>query len=107
MKEFLVIFDDTGAWIEKNPDEISKHKGKPNSILNPDLSQVKGLPPHAWNLVDGLIVPASDKEAKNRHKQLHNLVTPSPIPVKSHLFIKYLVSFLAGAVVASALLILF
>lgn len=53
----LVIFSSTGAHIELDPGRILKYTGRPNTILNPDLSKVKHLPAQYWMLHEGQVVP--------------------------------------------------
>lgn len=52
----FVIFSENGARIYKNPNPILLLGAE--YIENPDLSAVKGLPPHRWALEDGRVVPA-------------------------------------------------
>lgn len=57
-------------------------KNNPNAVVNPDLSEVKGLPPHFWVLSkDGRILPmqTEDRSARMVHINQHgadNVVVP-------------------------------
>lgn len=56
MKDFIVTFGPNGARIVKgiNPADWVNH---PNCLVNPDLSKVRGIPPHLWR-IDGAQVVA-------------------------------------------------
>lgn len=76
MKTTVVIFDkETGCRILTNPDS-SLYEGKQYAI-NPDRSRVEHLPPHAWELVGGRILPAEDSITQARAGILH---APKPTP---------------------------
>jgi hypothetical protein len=56
MDTTLVVFTSNNARVLKNPDLVNFVY--PNSVLNPDLAPVKGIPPHHWRKrIDGKIVP--------------------------------------------------
>lgn len=59
----IVIFNENGARIYKNPDPVLILGAE--YIENPDLSAVKGLPPHLWALDEGKVVPAKEKPVKS------------------------------------------
>lgn len=46
MKNYLVIFMEYGARIEKDPIAIDKYKGNSNVLYNPELPH--GVPPKYW-----------------------------------------------------------
>jgi hypothetical protein len=56
VKKFkVVIFTDEGGWVLINPSksEYSQY----THVLDPDLSEVAGMPPEFWALRDGKVVP--------------------------------------------------
>lgn len=57
MKNKVVIFSKYGARILINPPDFEELKLNKNCIVNPDLSQVKGLPPHMWEKKGDACVP--------------------------------------------------
>lgn len=66
MKEFLVIFTKTNARILSNPSdkEIRYYK---NSVRNPDLMQVRHVPPHFWKMDKYRnVMPMTPQEQKLR-----------------------------------------
>ena len=66
MKEFLVIFTKTNARILSNPSdkEIRYYK---NSVRNPDLMQVRHVPPHFWKMDKYRnVMPMTPQEQKMR-----------------------------------------
>ena len=78
-----------------------------NYVVDPDLSAVKGLPPHQWKLSAGLVLPLSPEELEDR--ELHilkygiindlNMAAPAKtyrMPAK----LKYALCFLAGALIS-------
>lgn len=50
-------------------EDLSTVKRDDKTIINPDLSHLKGIPPEFWTLVDGNIV-ALTGSARNSHKEL-------------------------------------
>lgn len=69
-KKTVVVFNKYGARILVNPGDA--YDNVKDSIINPDLTEVKGLPPHYWKLVDGKVVPKTEKEKADMdalHKQ--------------------------------------
>lgn len=64
----VVIFTKTNARVIVNPPELAaliKHK---LAILKPDLTHVKGVPPHFWKYEYGMIVPMNAEEQDERLK---------------------------------------
>lgn len=59
-KQIAVVFNKYGARIIVNPGNA--YKNAKDVVLNPDLSLVKGVPPHYWKLEDGKIVPKNKLE---------------------------------------------
>lgn len=61
MKQQVVIFTEDNAII-KIVDDVSYYKGMPNVVINPELRNVAGIPPHQWKLVLGKIVKKTEDE---------------------------------------------
>lgn len=61
MKDFIVVFGKDNARIIKgiNP---SDWQNVPGVAVNPDLSELKGIPPNHWKLVDSKIVSKPEEE---------------------------------------------
>ena len=57
MKNRVVLFNKYGARILINPHDIAELRKLPNCIVNPDLSRVRGLPPHMWEQHDQAVLP--------------------------------------------------
>ena len=80
MAKNLVIFTKNNARVLTKPEEFTELMAYPNVVPDPDLSLVKGIPPHHWKLEDGLIVPmtGSEKDARNADIEAHgvdNMIT--------------------------------
>ena len=60
MKNVIVVFTENSARIHVNPANAEELLAEPHALLNPDLSAVKGLPPHLWKLSGNKIVPMSE-----------------------------------------------
>lgn len=62
MKTKVVKFTNGKAKIYTTIDvnELIKAIGKENTLINPNLNAVKGVPPELWQLVDNNIVPVTD-----------------------------------------------
>lgn len=56
-KQRVIVFSELGARILINPSNIEDYKNAANALINPDLSKVKGLPPHLWELNSKEVVP--------------------------------------------------
>ena len=55
MKDKLVIFSSNTARVESDPARIAKYKDRPNTLLNPDMGAVKGVPLSMWVMKNGKI----------------------------------------------------
>lgn len=64
-KNRLVVFTTNNARLLNQPNnrEIATYK---NAVLDPDLSKVKGIPPHFWKRDGNVIVPMNDLEQRMR-----------------------------------------
>lgn len=62
-----VIFTSNNARIFNYPCEVHRE----TCIHDPDLSAVKGIPPHLWKLEDGKIIPMTEPEASLREQHVH------------------------------------
>lgn len=47
-------------------DDPSTYRGIPGVLIDPDLSAVKGHPPHYWKMDKGKVVPISNEEKVRR-----------------------------------------
>lgn len=65
---FVVIFTEDNAIIEKDPERFAQALRYDGSILNPDLSFVKGIPPHFWKQVGNNVFPMTRPEKIKRMK---------------------------------------
>lgn len=75
MAKNLVIFTKNNARVLTKPEEFNELMTYPNVVPDPDLSLVKGIPPHHWKLEDGLIVPMTgpEKDARNADIEAHGV----------------------------------
>lgn len=69
MNDVIVIFSADSARIVKGA-QARDFAGKTNIVINPDLSQVKGLPPHAWKFENGSVVSHTPQEIARREQVL-------------------------------------
>lgn len=60
-KNKVVVFTKNNARIVVT-DEIKHYERLPNALINPNLSQVKGIPPHFWKLENKKVVPMNRDE---------------------------------------------
>ncbi|RMF55079.1 hypothetical protein D6745_03190 [Candidatus Woesearchaeota archaeon] len=56
-----------------------KQFGNLDIVVNPDLSLVKGLPPHYWKKKGNKIVPMSKSEMNKRYKQIKESMGDVPL----------------------------
>lgn len=70
MKNTVVVFKKNTAQIVVNPPDLVKYHKMPNAMVNPDLSLVKGEPPHFWKMSAGSVVPMSRPEKLERLKDI-------------------------------------
>lgn len=61
MKTRVVQFTENNARILVVQDTLS-YEGLANTVINPDLSDVAGVPPHLWKLEGGKILPMTEAE---------------------------------------------
>lgn len=71
-KNTAVIFTRNNARIVKFTD-FDSIKEYANVVLNPNLTLVKGVPPHFWTLEDGFIIPMNDDQKSIRIKQIESM----------------------------------
>ncbi len=62
MKRVVVFTSNNARILTVSDDVASQMAGRIDTLVDPDLSAVKGIPPHLWKLVSGSIVPMGDKE---------------------------------------------
>lgn len=65
-KSQVVVFTKNNARIINNPDSLESYKAFSNSLVDPDLSEVRFFPPHHWKLVDGKVKPMDKLERDAR-----------------------------------------
>lgn len=87
VKNFVVLFMDYNARIIVNPKDIEEYRKLPNALVNPDLSRVKGVPPHLWRLSkSGNVMPLVGRAAQEREALIKkhgiNKFTPPVFPIK-------------------------
>ena len=51
----LVIFHPGGAFVEIDPSRVARYTGRPNTLLNPDMTHLKGVPTRLWVMRKGKI----------------------------------------------------
>jgi hypothetical protein len=73
-KRKVIVFTSNNAGILTNPD-MRPYVGRPNVLIDPDLSKVQGIAPHYWKLSNGNVVPLSppEKLLRDRHIRLFGL----------------------------------
>lgn len=109
----VVIFTENNARILTNPENIEAYKNIPNSVINPDLKSVEGVPPHLWKLVDGKVVQKTEEESHQtlehikKYGAINLLNAPAAKMIETdeetHSRIRLIVPYLVGAVVGSSL----
>ncbi len=79
----VIVFTDNNARIIQNPDDLNQYRNNPNAVIDPDLSEVVGTPPHLWKLLDGKVVRMQKYEEAQRvaHIETHGAVN-TIVPVK-------------------------
>jgi hypothetical protein len=88
MKNRVVIFNKHGAHVLINPHNLEELAKKPNVIVNPDLSQVQGVPMHLWEQSGQSIIPSNKQiEQKIGIRSKFNKLHLSPYIVLSTLVI--------------------
>lgn len=93
----VVIFTENNARILRNPIELESLRAMDNTVINPDLTKLTGIPPHLWKQSGDQIVPLTSKEIPKRinHIDRNGLVNTFKIdllPAKSKILqtvIKY------------------
>lgn len=68
-KHKVVLFLEDNARIVVTRD-ADPYRGIPNVLIDPDLSAVKGHPPHYWKLLGGRVVPITNEEKIIRDAKL-------------------------------------
>lgn len=70
-KNNLVFFTNLGAKIKVNPKDFDYIiEDKINVFKNPDLSNVRGVPPHMWAVKEGKIVIAEKSVIRQRESDI-------------------------------------
>jgi hypothetical protein len=84
-KTRVIVFTANNARILTNPENVEAFRDMPNAFVDPDLSEVVGLPPHFWKVVDGKIVSMTRPEKVARLRDIglkgaDNTVATRPLP---------------------------
>ena len=58
----VVVFDENGARVFKNPDNFEALAAQHNVLVDPDMSHVINVPLHQWRMSGGKIVVAGEDE---------------------------------------------
>lgn len=64
MKHTIVVFGEHGARIKRVVD-TTPYQGNANALIDPDLSTVRGVPPHEWAIRDGKLARAESRVMKS------------------------------------------
>lgn len=79
----VIIFTENNTRILQNPDDLSQYRNNPNAVIDPDLSEVTGTPPHLWKLLDGKVVRMQKYEESKRISHIESFGAINTIePVK-------------------------
>lgn len=64
----VVVFTRNNARILNGIEtsSLEQFKDWKNVVVDPDLSTVNGTPPHLWKIFDGIIIPLSNEEQRER-----------------------------------------
>lgn len=66
----VVVFVRNNARVLHNPPDLEQWKLDSKAAVNPDLSCVKGLPPHLWDFVGGKVVPLHESLHRYREERV-------------------------------------
>jgi hypothetical protein len=85
-KALVVVFEANNARILINPANLKELQQLPNVVVNPNLEQVKGMPPHCWKLQNGKVVPLDEGEREQRYQHIHRhgAATSHPTVIERH-----------------------
>lgn len=67
-KTRVIVFTENGARILKNPANFEELSHAENVVINPDLKELEGIPPHLWKLQNGKIAAMSQAEQNAKNK---------------------------------------
>lgn len=70
----VVVFTENGARILKNPANFEELSRAENVVVNPDLKELEGVPPHLWKLQNGKVLAMSLSEQSEKSKFGNGLV---------------------------------
>lgn len=76
MKKFVVIdLGANGCVIIRRPANLAPFEDKKNCLISPDLSEVDGISPHLWRIVDGAVIPRDgfEKMPKSNDDKMDSL----------------------------------
>jgi hypothetical protein len=75
----VVVFTSNNARIVKTQDS-EFYRSQPNCVIDPDLTLVRGVAPHYWKLVNGVIKPMTPGECNARNERLAVVDNEIPVP---------------------------
>jgi hypothetical protein len=105
MSDKIVVFTTNNArilYVENTKD----YEGLENVLINPDLTLVRGIPPHFWKIQNDVIVPMSSGEVSKVEKDqakkgVDNVI--ELIPSKPGFFQKYKHHIIIAAILLGSL----
>lgn len=71
----VVVFTRNSARVIYNPSQLDLKKlyhFTDQVVVDPDLSRVKGYPPHHWKLIDGEVWPLQNLELNERDNDIRD-----------------------------------
>lgn len=85
MKDVVVVLTRNNARIVTNPTDLDKFLGKQNVFVNPNMEDLKGVPPHFWKSQRGRLVPMNALERRLRIRDIEkhgseNWIELIPLP---------------------------
>lgn len=100
MKDVVVVLTRNNARLIVNPSDLDKFLGKQNVFINPDLTDLKGVPPHFWKAQRGRLVPMNALERRFRIRDIEkngseNWIELIPLPAPFWTRRKVLISVIA------------
>lgn len=77
-----VIFTKNNARIVNNITDVEYYKALENAVIDPDLINVRGIPPHYWKLDNGCVMPMTEAEklTVDEHHSENDVDNELPVP---------------------------
>lgn len=78
----VVVFTENNARVLTNPDNIEHYRAMDNCLIDPNLDEVRLIPPQYWTVKDGTVVRMSFREllARARHIRDNGVVNSFELP---------------------------